>query len=60
MLYIAGTLDLKEWASFLHIKNKIFTDFSDVLKEIENETQRLAGSNKGISHEPINLKVVLL
>lgn len=53
---VIGTLHLEEWAKFLHQKNKIFTDFRDVLKEIENETERIAGSNKGIAHEPISLK----
>nr|CAG4641490.1 EOG090X01UE [Eurycercus lamellatus] len=52
-----GTLHLEEWAKFLHIKNKIFTDFGEVLKEVENETERVAGNNKGIAHESINLKV---
>nr|CAG4649969.1 EOG090X01UE [Sida crystallina] len=52
-----GTLDLEEWAKFLHIKDKIFTNFSEVLKEVERETERIAGHNKGISHEPITLKV---
>ena len=54
---IVGTLHLEEWAKFLHVKNKIFTDFGDILREIEHETDRVAGSNKGIAHEAINLKV---
>ena len=33
---------------FLHIKNKIFTDFDEVREEIENETDRLTGKNKVI------------
>ncbi|KOC68077.1 Dynamin-1-like protein [Habropoda laboriosa] len=52
-----GTLDLDEWGTFLHVKNKIFTDFDDIRKEIESETNRMAGSNKGICPEPINLKI---
>ncbi|CAK9805602.1 Dynamin-1-like protein [Anthophora quadrimaculata] len=52
-----GTLDLDEWATFLHAKNKIYTDFNEIRKEIENETDRMAGSNKGICPEPINLKI---
>lgn len=51
---------MEEWAKFLHLKNKIFTDFNEVLKEIEHETERVAGHNKGIAHEPMNLKVILL
>lgn len=46
-----------EWAEFHHIPNRRFTDFSDVKREIENETSRVAGNNKGITRQPINLKV---
>ncbi|GAO18255.1 uncharacterized protein UV8b_01269 [Ustilaginoidea virens] len=46
-----------EWAEFHHIPNRRFTDFSDVKREIENETARVAGSNKGINRQPINLKI---
>lgn len=52
-----GTLDLDEWAQFLHIKDKVFTDFTEVRKEIERETKRIAGDNKGICSEPIRLKI---
>lgn len=52
-----GTLHVEEWAKFLHIKNKVFIDFKEVLTEIEHETERVAGNNKGIAHEPISLKV---
>lgn len=52
-----GTLDLDEWGTFLHTKNKIYIDFSEIRKEIESETERMAGSNKGICPEPINLKI---
>lgn len=44
-----GTLDLDEWGTFLHTKNKIYIDFSEIRKEIESETERMAGSNKGIN-----------
>lgn len=54
---ISGTLDLDEWAQFLHMKDKVFTDFSEVRKEIEKETSRVAGDNKGICSEPIRLKI---
>ena len=52
-----GTFHLEEWATFLHTKNKIFTDFTEVLQQIESETNRVAGDNKGISHDAIHLKV---
>ncbi|BFZ10383.1 hypothetical protein BsWGS_13421 [Bradybaena similaris] len=47
----------QEWAKFLHTKNKIYTDFKEVCKEIENETDRMSGTNKGICPEPIVLKI---
>ncbi|KAI3551514.1 dynamin central region [Colletotrichum paranaense] len=46
-----------EWAEFHHIPNRRFNDFSDVKREIENETARVAGNNKGINRQPINLKI---
>lgn len=46
-----------EWAEFHHIPNRKFTDFGDVKREIENETARVAGTNKGITRQPIQLKV---
>ncbi|XP_054154711.1 dynamin-1-like protein isoform X2 [Oppia nitens] len=52
-----GTLDMDEWAKFLHTKNKIYTDFDVVRREIESETERMGGNNKGICPEPINLKI---
>jgi len=51
-----GTIDKEEWAEFLHTKDKVFTDWDEVRKEIEAETDRVAGSNKGICPEPISLK----
>ena len=32
-------------------------EFSAIMKEIEDETDRVTGSNKGISNLPINLRV---
>lgn len=46
-----------EWGEFLHIPNKRFYNFHDIRNEIETETQRIAGQNKGISRLPINLKI---
>ncbi|XP_078124780.1 dynamin-2 isoform X5 [Sander vitreus] len=46
-----------EYAEFQHCKGKQFMDFDDVRAEIESETDRITGSNKGISSNPINLKV---
>jgi len=51
-----GTIEHEEWAEFLHTKNKVFTDWDDVRREIERETDAVAGSNKGICPDPISLK----
>ena len=47
----------QEWAEFLHAPGKKFTRFSDVRREIEDETDRETGRNRGISNKPINLTV---
>lgn len=52
-----GTLDVDDWGTFLHQKKKIYKDFEEIRKEIEAETDRMAGANKGICPEPINLKI---
>ncbi|XP_034437098.1 dynamin-2-like isoform X7 [Hippoglossus hippoglossus] len=46
-----------EYAEFLHCKGRKFVDFEEVRQEIEAETERITGSNKGISPVPINLRV---
>ena len=46
-----------EWAEFHHIPGRKFKDFNQVRGEIENETARIAGNNKGINRQPINLKI---
>ncbi|XP_035520950.1 dynamin-1-like protein isoform X4 [Morone saxatilis] len=50
-------IDGEEWGKFLHTKNKIYTDFEEIRQEIEAETERISGNNKGISDEPIHLKI---
>ncbi|KAK3111579.1 Dynamin- GTPase protein [Teratosphaeriaceae sp. CCFEE 6253] len=46
-----------EFAEFNHLPSRRFYDFAEVRREIENETTRIAGSNKGINRQPINLKI---
>ena len=46
-----------EYAEFLHCKGRVFSDFELVRKEIEDETDRITGINKGVSNVPINLRV---
>ena len=52
-LYFRG----EEWGEFLHLPNKRFYDFNEIRKEIERETDRVTGKNKGISNQTINLKI---
>ncbi|KAL3497687.1 hypothetical protein ACH5RR_040419 [Cinchona calisaya] len=47
----------EEYAQFLHIGDKKFTDFSIVRKEIQDETDRVTGKIKQISPQPINLSI---
>ncbi|KAL0896394.1 hypothetical protein Bca101_080355 [Brassica carinata] len=46
-----------EYAEFLHLTNKRFTNFSLVRKEIQVETDRITGKNKQISPVPIHLSI---
>ncbi|KAM9503724.1 dynamin-1-like protein isoform 1-T1 [Salvelinus alpinus] len=50
-------VDGEEWGKFLHTKSKIYTDFDEIRLEIEAETERVSGNNKGITDEPIHLKI---
>lgn len=47
----------EEYGEFLHVPNKTFTDFAEIRNEIERDTARVAGQNKGISRQPIHLKI---
>jgi hypothetical protein len=46
-----------DWAEFLHLPGKKFTDFSAVRDEIVAETERGAGPGQAISDSPIRLKI---
>ncbi|CAH9097895.1 unnamed protein product [Cuscuta epithymum] len=48
---------LEEYAEFVHLPRRRFTDFSLVRKEIEDETDRLTGKTKQISPVPIHLSI---
>ncbi|XP_027335167.1 dynamin-related protein 1E-like isoform X3 [Abrus precatorius] len=47
----------QEYAEFLHLPKKRFTDFSMVRKEIQDETDRMTGKSKQISPVPIHLSI---
>ena len=42
---------------FLHLPGQKFFNFADIRDEIVRETDRLTGSNKGISAKSINLRI---
>lgn len=46
-----------DWAVFSHLSDIVFTDFEKVREEIERETDRITGTNKGISSVPITLTI---
>ena len=52
----ARSMQPEEYGEFLHLDRR-FTDFASIRNEIENETFRVAGQNKGISKQPIHLKI---
>lgn len=47
----------EEWGEFLHAPGHKYYDFSQIRHEIEVETDRVAGANKGVNRVPINLKI---
>ncbi|OMO62116.1 hypothetical protein CCACVL1_23018 [Corchorus capsularis] len=47
----------QEYAEFLHLPRRRFTDFAMVRKEIEDETERITGKTKQISPVPIQLSI---
>nr|CAD1820770.1 unnamed protein product [Ananas comosus var. bracteatus] len=46
-----------EYAEFLHLPKRRFTDFALVRREIQDETDRLTGKSKQISPMPIHLSI---
>lgn len=47
----------EEWGEFLHLPGQKFSDFDEIRREIEKETERMTGKNKGISNKSINLRI---
>ncbi|KAK7246701.1 hypothetical protein RIF29_41571 [Crotalaria pallida] len=47
----------EEYGEFLHLPGKRFFDFADIRREIQAETDREAGGNKGVSDKQIRLKI---
>jgi dynamin 1-like protein len=55
--YPATPNDTTEWGEFLHLPGQRFYDFNEIRAEIQRETERVTGKNKGISSKTINLKI---
>ncbi|GAB2268019.1 Dynamin- protein 3A [Dionaea muscipula] len=47
----------EEYGEFLHLPGKRFYDFREIRREIQAETDREAGANKGVSDKQIRLKI---
>ena len=46
-----------EYGEFLHDPGNKYFDYEEIRKEIDRDTARICGENKGLSTKPINLKV---
>jgi hypothetical protein len=57
VLQLHKTDDKVEYAEFLHLPKKKFTDFAAVRREISDETDRITGRTRQISPVPIHLSV---
>ncbi|KAA0201339.1 hypothetical protein HAZT_HAZT000538 [Hyalella azteca] len=55
--YCSLPFNLIKYGEFLHKKGEKFMNFDAIRKEIEDDTDRITGNNKGISNLPINLRV---
>lgn len=49
--------DGAEWGEFRHLPGKRFYDFSRIRREIQAETEREAGQNRGVSDRQISLRI---
>lgn len=52
-----SVLNNNEWGEFLHLPGQKFTSFDEIRNEIEKDTVKIAGTNKGIARVPIHLKI---
>ncbi|KAK4600539.1 hypothetical protein RGQ29_010258 [Quercus rubra] len=49
--------DGAEWGEFRHLPGRRFYDFSKIRREIQAETEREAGQNRGVSDRQIGLRI---
>lgn len=57
LIHTDGAKNSQEWGEFLHDPGNKYTDFLKIMKEIDDETDRVCGTNKGVKDIPINLKI---
>ncbi|XP_020590969.1 LOW QUALITY PROTEIN: dynamin-related protein 3A-like [Phalaenopsis equestris] len=57
VLQLVHSDEKEEWGEFLNIPGKRFYDFREIRREIQAETDREAGGNKGVSDKQIRLKI---
>ncbi|CDJ43455.1 dynamin-like protein, putative [Eimeria tenella] len=57
ILQLQHTAGTAEWGEFSHSPGHRFTDFAQIRREIERETERVTGRSKNISPIPICLKI---
>ncbi|CDJ48393.1 dynamin-like protein, putative [Eimeria brunetti] len=57
ILQLQHTSGTTEWGEFSHSPGHRFTDFAQIRREIERETERVTGRSKNISPIPICLKI---
>ena len=57
LVHTASADDAEEWGEFLHRPGVRFTDFGEIRREIEAETERMLGQSKKVSPDPIRLAI---
>ncbi|XP_065829676.1 dynamin-1-like protein isoform X2 [Oscarella lobularis] len=57
ILQLVHTEETEEYGRFLHLNDEKFDDFSEIKEEIQRETDRVSGTNKAISSDPIRLTI---
>ncbi|KDO44159.1 hypothetical protein CISIN_1g003355mg [Citrus sinensis] len=57
VLQLLQTKTDEEYGEFLHLPGKRFYDFSEIRREIQAQTDKEAGGNKGVSDKQIRLKI---
>mmetsp|Transcript_40638 Transcript_40638/g.97396 ORF Transcript_40638/g.97396 Transcript_40638/m.97396 type:complete len:703 (+) Transcript_40638:17-2125(+) len=57
VLQLQNTPGTREWGQFGHLGNQQFENFDLIRQEIEKDTDRVCGKNKGVNMQAITLKI---